>query len=174
MSEEGIVLLQINIQNHPKPTNDFFEAPVKHIGIFHHGGFVYSTEPKIRTLWTKKNPNPNQPWNDHHHLIPWCHPQVVTVTTQKKLTTPQKNFRETLPGESSFQALQGVQGYWCHGAGRHALDRLRQLEVRRPRRRARRRRTGDAAAAAAASHAYAQRVAGGGVRWGGVEFLFLW
>lgn len=137
-------------------------------------GLYIQQNPKSGHSEPKENPNPNQPWNDHHHLIPWCHPQVVTVTTQKKLTTPQKNFRETLPGESSFQALQGVQGYWCHGAGRHALDRLRQLEVRRPRRRARRRRTGEAAAAAAASHAYAQRVAGGGVRWGGVEFLFLW
>ena len=118
---------------------------------------------KIRTLWTQKNPNPNQPWNDHH-LIPWFHPQVVTIHP-KKNPPPPKKIPVKLPGESSFQAIQGFQGYWCYGAGRHALDRLRQLEVRRPRRRARRRRTGDAPAAAAASHAHAQRVAGGGVRW---------
>ena len=53
-------------------------------------GLYIQQNPKSGHSEPKKNPNPNQPWNDHHHLIPWCHPQVVTVTTQKKLTTPQK------------------------------------------------------------------------------------
>lgn len=97
-------------------------------------------------------------------IIPSISPLSHHHTPKKTTHPPKKTTRETAPGESSFQAIQGFQGYWCHGAGRHALDRLRQLEVRRPRRRARRRRTGDAAAAAAASHAHAQRVAGGGVR----------